>query len=181
MAELNVPQNAPAPAPAKKSVATCLIIGICVAVGGVFVLGILAALLMPAIARATERAKVTACANNLRSLWMLQQTYASQFGGREKDYPAETGSAFWLKLSETTPPLVDPTERDVFLCPCKEGGNRCDYQGPRQSVKSLKPGDAVGADQAGNHKQGGNVLRKDGSVLELDNVEFTGATGTLSP
>jgi type II secretory pathway pseudopilin PulG len=181
MGQPNVPEPAPGQPQGKKSAATCLIIGICVGVGGLFVLGVLAALLLPAIAKATERAKATSCANNLRTLWTLQQTYALQFGGREKQFPAETGAGFWLKLEQTAPPIVDASERDLFLCPCKESGRSCDYLGPRQSVKSLKSDDAVGGDHPGNHKEGGNILRKDGSVVELNGVEFSGATGTLSP
>jgi len=176
-----VPSAEPAGPPPKKSGVTCLIIGLCVGVGGFVVLGILAALLLPAIARATERAKVTACANNLRQLWMLQQTYASQFGGREKDFPTETGSAFWLKLTQTTPALLEESEADVLVCPCKDLGKKCDYAGPSRPVKSLQPADPVGSDLKGNHKSGGNVLRKDGSIHELEDVEFTGVFDRLSP
>lgn len=176
-----VPSAEPAgPAP-KKSTLTCLIVGLCVGVGGFVVLGILAALLLPAIARATERAKVTSCANNLRQLWTLQQTYASQFGGREKDFPTETGSAFWLKLTQTTPPLLDSSEADVLLCPCKDPGKKCDYAGPSQPIKSLQLADPAGGDLKRNHKSGGNILRKDGSIHELEGVEFTGVIDRLSP
>jgi type II secretory pathway pseudopilin PulG len=176
-----VPSAEPAGPPPKKSGMTCLIIGLCVGAGGFVVLAILAALLLPAIAKATERAKVVACANNLRQLWMMQQTYATQFGGREKDFPTETGSAFWLKLTRTTPPLLDESEADVLLCPCREPGRKCDYAGPSRPVKSLQSGDPVGADLQGNHPSGGNVLRKDGSIHELQDVEFTGVFDRLSP
>ena len=178
------PATPGAPVPAKKSsVLTCLIIAICVGVGGVFVIGILAALLLPAIAKATERAKVTSCANNLRQMWTLQSVYMSQFGGREKLLPTETGAAFWLKLTQTQPPLIDPTEHEVFLCPVHgvEIAGHCDYLGPAVDANSLKAEDPVGADAPHNHKNGGNVLRKDGSILEVVDPEFKAVTDRLKP
>src|SRR5262245_36133081 len=59
-----------------------LLILLIVGVGVVFAIGVLSALLLPAIAKATNRAKTVSCANNLRQLWTLQTVYASQFGGK---------------------------------------------------------------------------------------------------
>jgi hypothetical protein len=150
-------------------------------VGGIFILGILAALLLPAIAKATERARVTACANNLRQLMSLQMTYMSTFGGAKKELPLETGSGFWLKLSKTTPPLVDDME--IYLCPvlARPGERPCDYLGPSEPANGLKSGDPLGADREKNHREGGNVLLKDGSITEHSGLEFTSITDRLSP
>jgi hypothetical protein len=169
------------PPPKKSSLVPCLIIAACVAVGGIFILGILAALLLPAISKATERAKVTACANNLRQLYTLQMTYMSTYGGVRKELPAETGSAFWLKLSQTKPPLVDDME--LYLCPVlgRTGERPCDYLGPSEPAKGLNSGDPIGADREKNHREGGNVLRKDGSITEHSGLEFTSITDRLSP
>ncbi|MBI3854921.1 MAG: type II secretion system protein [Planctomycetes bacterium] len=144
----------------------------------IVIIGILAALLLPAITRAIKRARVTSCANNLRQLWTLQTTYMSQFGGRMKAMPSAEGSAFWSALTTTTPPLVDPTEMEVFLCPVKGEPTvgEIDYWGPGAKVNRLAGGDPVGCDDPDNHKEGssssstdasGNVLRKSGDVLEL--------------
>jgi type II secretory pathway pseudopilin PulG len=187
MAEPAGPERVPSaalggpPPPNKTSLAPCLIIGICVGVGGIVILGILAALLLPAIARATELAKVAACSNNLRQLYSLQITYMSVYGGPKKEMPSETGSAFWLKLSKTTPPLV--TEMEIYSCPvlAKPGERSCDYLGPSQSANDLQSPDPVGADRPGNHREGGNVIHKDGSVTEHTGIEFTSITGKLSP
>src|SRR4051812_43839755 len=70
----------------------------------IVIIGILAALLLPAITRAIRRARVTSCANNLRQMWTLQTTYMSQFGGRMKAMPSVEGVAFWQALTTTTPP-----------------------------------------------------------------------------
>jgi prepilin-type N-terminal cleavage/methylation domain-containing protein len=141
----------------------------------IVIIGILAALLLPAITRAINRAKVTSCANNLRQMWTLQTTYMSQFGGRMKSMPVAQGVAFWSALTSVNPPLVDETEREIFLCPVKaEDTGDIDYWGPGNSVGRLAPGDPVGCDDPVNHQEGstgvesGNVLRKSGDVLEMN-------------
>ena len=153
-----------------------------VGIGGVFVIGILAALLLPAIARAINRARVTACANNLSMLWKMQNVYMSRFGGPMKSMPLETGEEFWLALERTQPPLVDPMMREVFLCPVREDGETCDYRGPAVPVSRLGGSDPVGADKPDNHGgKGGNLLRKSGDVVELDESEFQQLDRLLRP
>src|SRR5688500_18944615 len=111
----------------------------------IVIIGILAALLLPAITRAIKRARVTSCANNLRQLWTLQTTYMSQFGGRMKAMPTSEGTAFWSALTTTVPPLVDPSEMEVFLCPVKGEPQigEIDYFGPGMKVNKLAGGDPV--------------------------------------
>ncbi len=149
----------------------------------IVIIGILAALLLPAITRAIRRARVTSCANNLRQMWTLQTTYMSQFGGRMKAMPSLEGVAFWQALTTTTPPLIDATEMEVFLCPVKGDPTvgEIDYFGPGKSVNRLSGGDPVGCDDPENHLEGasttgndasGNVLRKSGDVLEMTGNDF---------
>jgi len=132
------------------------------------VLGVLAALLLPAIARATRNAKLTRCVNNLSQLWKMQHNYMVQYGGVEKSMPREKGEEFWLKLTTTRPPLIDSTLMDIYQCPMEGSPNAgtVDYRGPAMFVGVLADGDAVGADKVGNHgsSEGGNVLRKSGDV-----------------
>jgi prepilin-type N-terminal cleavage/methylation domain-containing protein len=146
----------------------------------IVIIGILAALLLPAITRAITRAKVTSCANNLRQMWTLQTTYMSQFGGRMKSMPVATGTAFWGVLTSVNPPLVSPSEREVFLCSVKgEDTGDIDYWGPGNTVGRLAPGDPVGCDDPVNHQEGGdtssqsgNVIRKSGDVIELSSDDW---------
>ena len=158
----------------------------------IVIIGILAALLLPAITRAIKRARVTSCANNLRQLWTLQTTYMSQFGGRMKAMPTSDGAAFWSALTTTTPPLVDPTEMEVFLCPVKQEAaiGEIDYFGPGVKVNKLSGGDPVGCDDPENHLEGsntsgndasGNVLRKSGDVLELTGNEWNNIMNGNNP
>jgi prepilin-type N-terminal cleavage/methylation domain-containing protein len=148
----------------------------------IVIIGILAALLLPAIARAIRRSKVTQCANNLSQLWKMQYVYMSQFGGRQKSMVTETGVNFWRALTTTQPALVDPTVSDIFIC--SVGGSTSatgdfDYLGPAKRVSLLLDGDPVGADKDGNHPPEGandegsaNVLRKSGDVMEMVGQEY---------
>lgn len=146
----------------------------------IVIIGILAALLLPAIAKAIRRAKVTSCANNLSQVWKMQFTYMSQFGGRTKAMPTSQGTAFWHALTTTTPPLIDPTGLDIFLCSIKGDSVNGDYDygGPSRPVGRLADGDMVGSDLEDNHSEGksdegsGNVLRKSGDVLEVSGSDW---------
>ena len=135
----------------------------------IVIIGILAALLLPAIARAIRNAKVTGCVNNLAQLWKMQHNYMVQYGGSAKAMPVETGGQFWLKLTNIVPPLIDNTLKDAFACQVKAtppGSGATDYRGPNGNVNTFADGDPVGADKVGNHgaNEGGNVVRKSGDV-----------------
>lgn len=93
-----------------------------------------------------------------------------QFGGPPKMLPTETGKDFWLKLSQTVPPIVDATVGDIYGCPRAGDGGIANpsYRGAKFNVNSAAfgDGDPVGADRPANHgaNNGGCVLRKAGSV-----------------
>ncbi len=147
----------------------------------IVIIGILAALLLPAIARAIRRARVTNCANNLSQLWKMQNVYMSQFGGRMKLMPTETGKAFWLKLGEVTLIQTD-TMNDIYFCPAMGLGMNMgdtDYWGPGDVVNKLGDGSAVGADDNTRGDPFGhpsdnsvNVLRKSSDVVEMTQQEW---------
>ncbi len=136
----------------------------------IVIIGILAALLLPAIARAIRNARVTNCANNLSQLWKMQNNYMVQYGGAHKLMPTETGGGFWTKMSDSGTELIDSTLHDIYECPL-EGAiaiGSTDYRGPASNINKFKDGDPVGADKPNNHSddgsEGGNVLRKSGDV-----------------
>jgi general secretion pathway protein G len=115
-----------------------------------------------------DRKRVVTCANNLKQLWTMQANYMAQFGGRAKLMPPDTGEAFWLKLSKTTPPLIDDSITDIYQCPVENVKDEgCDYRGPVEDVNTYMDGDPVGADVDGNHGEGkgGNVIRKSGDCM----------------
>lgn len=127
------------------------------------------------------------CSNNLEQLWKMQQVYATQFGGKRKLMPQETGEAFWLKLAATQPPIIDGTLLEILVCPLsgrevKPGFTS--YRGPRSSVNSLKDDDVVGCCEPGSHPDGTiNVLLKNGTVQSAgpkDDLHARALKATLS-
>ncbi len=159
------------PPPPKKSSSTTIIVIVCCVLIIPCVIGLLAALLLPAVARATRNARVTNCSNNLHQLWKMQGGYMVQYGGNHKLLPYETGGKFWTKLSSSESTLIDNTTlNDIYMCPLEGTPNAgdTDYRGPSSNANKYKDGDPVGADQVYNHSddgsEGGNVLRKSGDV-----------------
>lgn len=176
---------APAPPSGASKAPMIVIIVVVVVVGGILVLGVLAALLLPAMARANRNARLASCANNLKQLWTMEANYMAQFGGREKLMPTATGGDFWLTLSRTNPPLIDAAIADIYECPFDPNATprSTDYRGPSSNVNKYFDGDPVGADKVGLHGagEGGIVLRKSGDAMnymETDPVWAAAATKT---
>jgi hypothetical protein len=116
--------------------------------------------------------KRTDCATQLSKLWMLQTVYMSQFGGKMKRMPSETGPAFWLKLTSVVPPLIDNTQMDVLVCPLSKEKSRpgfTTFRGPKIDVARLRGDEPVGACEPGLHPDGTiNVLLKNGEIRTVD-------------
>ncbi len=156
----------------------------------IVIIGILAALLIPAIAKSIHRSRVSSCASNLGQLFKLQSIYMSKFGGAQRYMPLEQGTAFWEKLAKVQPPLLDFTQLDVLRCPLyeepeveAEQGQRqgiCHYYGPISNVNRMSHGVPIGCDAYENHggkppgSNGGNILRISGDVVE-DNGDLWNA------
>ena len=141
----------------------------------IVIIGILAALLLPAIARAIRNAKVTGCCNNLAQLWKMQNNYMVQYGGAQKRMPVQTAKNFWLKLSQPPTVLIDATLQEIYSCPLATPAAAGDtnYAGPATDVNGFGDGDPVGRDIVGNHGsgEGGNVLRKSGDVQTVGQTD----------
>ncbi len=76
--------------------------------------------LIPPLTLPLSEARQLSCVNNLRQLHTLLKIYESQFGGPEKRLPTESGKAFWVRLTETKPPLIQAEEFEVLLCPASD-------------------------------------------------------------
>jgi prepilin-type N-terminal cleavage/methylation domain-containing protein len=159
------------------------------------IIGILVALLLPALASAKEAANRAACKNNLRQMHTGMHLYVSSYG-KNKLYPPHVGDAFLNCLRgrcgphtgaptpyEQRAPL--PSHDDLFVCPSTgnvSSATALDYAGPNVTgLTSTYLNDAVPPDRiiAGdkadqNHKKdGGNMLRFDGSVQFYSADEYT--------
>ena len=146
----------------------------------VVIIGVMAALLLPAIMRAIRASKMSKCASNLKQLYSQTLNYVAKFGGPDAKMPTEVGGNFWLRLQNTSPPLVDPTAHDLYKCPLTldpPAQNATDYRGPANNVNSpanYQQGDPMGADRIGNHgdpAEGGNLLRVSGDVNLYSGVD----------
>lgn len=103
---------------------TCLILGIILGAGFVFmiaIMGILAAILLPALARAREAARRASCQNNLKQIGIVFTMYAN-----------EDPEGYWPPLSSWdgtfmfTPESVYPeylTDPNILVCPSDEDVN----------------------------------------------------------
>lgn len=94
-------------------VVTCLIVG-AVCVGLVFVVGILAAILLPALARAREAARRASCQNNLKQVSLVLQMYANDHDGK---YPALIDEPGYMIFGGDVLPNLD---LPIFQCPADD-------------------------------------------------------------
>lgn len=125
------------------------------------IIGLLAALLTPAIGNARRRAARVNCANNLKQIGLAIHTYSID---HNEQFPDD--------LAELYPEYIDDAK--VFACPSSadevtgsgsslSGTISYEYtQGLNESSPST---DVLAKDRSGNHREGGgNVLYVDGHV-----------------
>jgi len=151
----------------------------------IVIIAILAGILLPVIADAINTARVHACSRHLDQLWAMEINYMSQYGGTSKMLPAETGGAFWMKLTQTAPPLLADEHLGLLDCPVSGDAPRpgqVQFRGPSENVNLRRTG-PIGADLPGAHGQGrgGNIVLRDGAVLgclESDALWIKAATLT---
>ncbi|MBI3098478.1 MAG: type II secretion system protein [Planctomycetes bacterium] len=128
------------------------------------IIGVLAALLLPALASARKSAKKKDCVNNLKQLGVSLALYVDRFGSG-RSYPASPGAAFWNILRTIPTPATSmlPDNDGLYVCKVK-GTNPAptamDYTGPRAGV-TYSP-----------------TANEDVSVLLFDGHVETGAYGT---
>jgi prepilin-type N-terminal cleavage/methylation domain-containing protein/prepilin-type processing-associated H-X9-DG protein len=127
------------------------------------IIGILAALLLPALASARKSAKKKDCTNNLKQLGVSISMYEDRF----RAYPTGTSTTFWGSLRGGVP---DIAQDGLFVCKVKgdtAGASVCNFRGPGTTVSdALNASRAIGADYVTNHgtAEDCNVLFFDGHV-----------------
>jgi prepilin-type N-terminal cleavage/methylation domain-containing protein/prepilin-type processing-associated H-X9-DG protein len=84
------------------------------------IIGILAAILLPALARAREAARRASCANNLKQMGLVFKMYANEWEGK---FPPIKGTCSWGLSMTPNPPAYIPeylTDTDILFCPSKQ-------------------------------------------------------------
>jgi len=94
------------------------------------IIAILAAMLLPALNRAREKARATACINNLRQLALSLNLYISDYG-KAPAYDYANPPGWWYTrfvigkyLPDGTYTGTDALYDGVFLCPSHQRGHR---------------------------------------------------------
>jgi type II secretory pathway pseudopilin PulG len=141
------------------------------------ILGVVAALLVPAVLRARDSTRMRDCRNNLRRLGELIYEYRAKYGG----FPPAPGKTFLntLRNTPTTSSSVAANQHDLFVCPCTGREPSVTVLDYRYCIVSYA-GELAGADERGgpalgslplacdmdrNHPRPNiNVLVLDGSV-----------------
>ena len=89
------------------------------------IIGILAAILLPALARAREAARRASCANNLKQLGLVFKMYANEARGESWPPKAIAPNIFSFSKMATFPEYI--TDLSVVFCPSDAGDSPADY------------------------------------------------------
>ncbi len=147
------------------------------------IIGILAAMLTPALGRAREQARRSSCMSNIRQIGMFIKYYAMDHG---ENFPPDLGTL--MQQDDVVP--------GIFICPSSTGFSEADetdetltneqtsykyVTGLTEASRSSLPlagdkngttGDTSGSAWGGNHQgAGGNMLFVDGSVRWVNAVD----------
>lgn len=134
---------------------------------GLFMTGILAAMLMPALARARTEARKAACMNNIKNIGIGMAMY-------QNDHQAWPES-----LEDIYPEYIN--SKDLFRCPATGEGGAAEFpdsyiyrkpDSPIQTMGEDVMNTPVVFDKKGNHSGGRVVLFPDGHVEFLSEEEF---------
>jgi len=130
---------------------------------GVTLVGIVVALLVPAMSRSARFQRVLECEGHLKAMYVAASKAPTPG-------PKEIGSAYWTRLTETTPPLLS---KETLRCPLVDTADPAasHYLGPCEDPAKAGAKEPIGCDQEHNHSddgnEGGNVLLKSGEVVTV--------------
>ena len=165
----------------------CIIGLIIVPVVAIFLIGILAAIMLPALARAREAARRASCQNNLKQVGLVCKMYANEHDGYFPPLSEEAGT-FMFTADEIQEYLADST---VLACPSsvfnssdlsyEEGIDDHDYYYLNHIITNEEDGLAYVEAYQRIKAEGGSINRDitlpDGRILYLltdDNVRELG-------
>lgn len=151
----------------------------------IMILGILMAIIIPAVTGALSEGGGVKCKKNMKSLFEATHVYASRYGGPNKNMPSDVGKAFWQKLCKKETNVLgipdDDYAQPLFQCAVRQTSSaEIEYRGPGDKLGNLKMSDPVGCDDE-PHKDkdsdSGTVVKRDTSVDILTGADWTTALG----
>ena len=142
------------------------------------IIGILAAMLLPALSMARESARKISCTNNLKQIGLSMRMYSNVY---EEAFPNKNGRSGLQMLS--TEGFLEATK--VYVCPSTTdkvyettditvNSSYC-YGGGLTESTSIASG--LAADNSDNHDKYGNILFVDGHVKGYAGNNWSGSRG----
>ncbi len=92
------------------------------------IIGILAAILLPALARARESARRASCANNLKQMGLVLKMYSNESKGQKFPPKSVDAGNFFFSMQAVYPEYL--TDLNVIFCPSDAGDAANTYLGP---------------------------------------------------
>ncbi len=147
------------------------------------IIGILAAILLPALARAREAARRASCANNLKQWGLVFKMYAGE--SRGEVYPTMTSISPGFKHEQVVPDMraLFPeylTDSKVMICPSDSGADASVYGG---QILGMEEGIDIIGGLIGSGQANGNCILAHISVARsyayIPNATTTPTQGAL--